>query len=125
MQELGEGALGLVEAGLELLGRRAEGRDGRVVRDGHRAGRIAQQRLARGGVGRDAPGGEEGLGLARAQTVAGDGVGQARLLRAGEGGEGVRGGRGEPAVIDVRGQGGRESAAERQAAIDPPAAAAE
>jgi hypothetical protein len=124
-QELLEGALGLVEADLELAGRRPERRDGRVVGRGYRAARIAQQRLAGGGVAPDTPGREEGLGLARAQAVARDGVGQARLLRAREGGERMRGGGREPAVIDVRGQGGSQPAAERQAAIDPAAAAAE
>ncbi len=60
---------------------------------------------AGGGVGGDTPRPEKGLGLARAQTVAGEGVGQARLLGARARREGVGGGRGEPAVIDVRGQG--------------------
>ena len=75
------------------------------MRGEHCAARIAQQGLAGGGVGRDAPGGEDGLGLARAQAVAREGVGQARLLGARERREGVGGRRGEPAVIDVRGQG--------------------
>ena len=119
-QKLLERALGLVEAGLELPRGGAEGRHGGVARRGHRPARIAQQRLASGEVvGRDAPGREEGLGLARAQAMAGDGVGQARLLRTRERREGVRGGGREPAVIDVDGQDGREPVAEHQAAIDP------
>ena len=126
MQELGERALGLIEARLELAGRRPQGRDGGVARLGDRATRIAQERLAGGGVvGRDAPGREEGLGLARAQAVARDGVGQTRLLPARAGCEGVREGRREPAGVDMAGHGGREPAAQRQAAIDPAAAAAE
>lgn len=104
-EQFGERAFGLVEARLELPRRGAEGRDGRVAGGGHRAARIAQQGLAGGGVGGDTPSPEKGLGLARAQTVAGEGVGQARLLGARERREGVGGGRGEPAVIDVRGQG--------------------
>jgi hypothetical protein len=68
-QELGERALGLVEARLERAGRGPEGRDDRIAGGGHCAARIAQQRLAGGGVGRDAPGGEEGLGLARASRA--------------------------------------------------------
>ncbi len=83
-QQFREGALGLVEAGLELAGRGPEGRDGRLAGGGHGAARIAQQRLAGGGVGRHPPGRKKGLGLARAQAVAREGVGQARLLRARE-----------------------------------------
>ncbi|HVQ76004.1 MAG TPA: hypothetical protein VMT79_10760 [Candidatus Binatia bacterium] len=124
-QQVVEGALGLIEAGLELPGRGPEGRDGRGAGGGHRAPRIAPQRLAGGGVGGDAPRLEEGLGLARAQTVARDGLGQARLLGARERREGMRGGGGESAVIDVGGHGRSQPAAEHQAAIDPAAAAAE
>lgn len=125
-QQFVEGALGLVEASLKLAGRRAEGRDGRLAGRGHRAARITQQRLTGSGiVGRDPPGREKGLGLARGQAVARESVGQARLLRPRQGGEGVRGGRGEPAGLDVRRHGGREPAAERQTAIDPAPAAVE
>lgn len=91
-QQFVEGALGLVEASLKLAGRRAEGRDGRRAGRGHRAARITQQRLTGSGiVGRDPPGREKGLGLARGQAVARESVGQARLLRPRQGGEGVRG----------------------------------
>jgi hypothetical protein len=65
-QQFRERALGVIEAGLELAGRRPEGRDGRIAGRGHRAARIAQQRLARGGVGGDAPGLEKHVPLARA-----------------------------------------------------------
>jgi hypothetical protein len=124
-QQLRERALGLIEAGLELAGRRAEGRDGRIARRGHRAARIAQQRLAaRGAVG-DAPGLKKRVRLARAQAVAQEGIGQARLLRARERREAVGGSRREPAGIDVPRQDGREPAAKGEAAIDPTAAAAE
>lgn len=124
-QQVVEGALGLVEADLELPGRGPEGRDGRLAGGGHRAARIAQQRLAGGGVGGDAPRREEGLGLACAQAVAREGVGQARLLGARERREGMRGGGGEPAGIDEGGHDRRQPASEGQAAIDPAAPAAE
>jgi len=124
-QQLPERALGVIEAGLELAGRRPEGRDGRGGGRGHGAARITQQRLARGRVGGDAPGGEEGLCLARAQRVARKGVGQPRLLRARDRREAVRGGRRQPAVIDVLGHHRREPTAEGQAAVDPAAPAAE
>jgi hypothetical protein len=124
-QQLVEGALGLVEAGLEVVGRRPEGRDGGLTGRGHRTARIAQHRLAAGGVCRNAPGGEERLGLARAQAMARDGLGQAGLLGAREGGEALRGRRREPTRIDVRRQDWREPATESQAALHPAAAAAE
>jgi hypothetical protein len=124
-QEFRERAFGLIEAGLELAGRLAQRRDGGGSGRGDGAARIAQQRFAGGGVGRDAPGGEEGLGLAGAQPVTREGVGQARLLPARARREGVRCGRGQPAGIDVGGHGRRQPAPERQAAIDPAAAAPE
>jgi hypothetical protein len=126
-QQLVEGALGLVEPCLELPRRRAEGRDDGVARRGQRATRIAQQRLAGGAVvvARDAPGCQEHVGLARAQPVAGDGLGQARLLGAGEGGEALGGRGGESALIDVRSQDRREPTTEGQAALHPAAAASE
>jgi hypothetical protein len=123
--ELVERAFGLIEAGLELAGCPAQWRDGGVPGRGNGAPGIAQQRLAGGGVGRDAPGGEEGLGLARAQAVARERVGQARLLPARARGEGVGGGGGQPAGIDVGGHGWGQPAAERQAAVDPAATAPE
>jgi len=57
--------------------------------------------------------------------VAQERVGQARLLRARERGETVGRGRGQPASIDVRGHDRHEPAAEREAAVDPAAPAAE
>jgi hypothetical protein len=124
-QELLEGALGLVEAGLELPRRGPQGRDGDLARAGQGAARVAQQRLVGGGVGRGAPGGEEGLGLARAQAVAREGVGQTLLIAARQGRQsGGRGGR-EAAVVDVAGQVGGEPTAERETAIHPGPAAAE
>jgi hypothetical protein len=125
VQQLRERALGVIEAGLELAGRRPEGRDGRGGGRRHGAARITQQRLARGGVVRNAPGGEEGVGLARAQTVARESVDQPRLLGARERREAVGGGRREPAVIDVPGHDRREPAAEGEAAVDPAPPAAE
>jgi hypothetical protein len=104
-QQIVQRALGLVEARLELPRRGLEGRDHGLARRGHGAVRITQQRLAGRGVRGDAPGGEEGVGFARAQAVARDGLGQLRLLGAREGGERVRDRRREPAVVDVRGEG--------------------
>ena len=57
--------------------------------------------------------------------MARDGLRQTRLLGARERRESVRGGGRESAVIDVGGHGRSQPAAERQAAIDPAAAAAE
>jgi hypothetical protein len=124
-QQLRERALGVIEAGLELAGRRPERRDDRIVGGGHGAVRIAQQRLARGGVVDDAPGFEKRLRLARAQAVAQDGLGQARLVATRERREGVSEGGGEPAGIDVCGHDGREPAAEGEAATNPAAAPTE
>jgi hypothetical protein len=124
-QQLRERAFGVIEAGLELAGRRPEGRDGRIVRRGDCATRIAQQRLARGAVVGATPGLKKRVRLARAQAVAQEGIGQARLLRARERREAVGGGRREPAGIDVPSHDGREPAAEGEATIDPAAAAAE
>ena len=117
--------LGLVEARLELARRGPQGRHGAGARGRHGAARIPQERLAGGRVACRAPGGEEGLGFPRAQAVACEGVGQARLLAArkrrhGEG----RGGR-EAAGIDLRGHVGSEPAAEGQAPVHPAPAAAE
>ena len=125
-QQLVEGTLGLVEPRLEVPRRRPEGRDDGVARRGHGAAWVAPQRLAGGAVvARDPPGGQEPVGLARAQAVAHDGLGQARRLGAREGGEALRGRRREPTRIDVRRQDRREPATEGQAALHPAAAAAE
>jgi hypothetical protein len=123
-QQLRERALGRIEAGLELAGGRPERRDGWLLGRGHGAARIAQQRLARGRVVGDAPGRQERVRLARAQPVAQERVGEARLLGARERGEPVGRGRGQPAGIDVRGHARHEPAPEREAAVDPAAATA-
>jgi hypothetical protein len=125
-QQLVEGALSLVEPRLEVPRRRPEGRDDGVARRGHGAAWIAPQRLAGGAVvARDPPGGQEHVGLARAQAVAHDGLGEARLLGAREGGEALRGRRREPTRIDVRRHDRREPTPEGQAALHPAAAAAQ
>jgi hypothetical protein len=124
LQQLRERTLRLIEAGLELASRRAEGRDDRRLGGGHGAARIAQQRLARHRVG-NAPGLEKRLPLARAQAVAQERVGQLRLLGAGERREVMGGGGREPTGVDVRGHDGREPTTEGEAAIDPAAATAE
>jgi hypothetical protein len=120
-QQLRERTLGLIEAGLELAGRRAEGRHGGRLWRGHGAPRIAQQRLAGDGVGRHAPGLEKGLGLAGAQPVTQQRVREARLLRPRTLGEAVRRGGRELAGVDALGHGGGQAMAERQAAVDPAA----
>jgi hypothetical protein len=126
VHELIEGARGLVEAGLEVPRRGAQGRDGRLARAGRGAPRIAQERLAGGRVvGRGAPGGEPRLGLPRAQAVARDGVGQARLLPARQRRQGVGRGGGEAPGIDVARQLRGEPTAEGQAPVHPAPAAAE
>lgn len=125
-QQLGQGARGLIEPRLEIPGGRPQGRHGGRARGGRGPAGIAQQRLAGDGVVvRHAPGGQEGLGLARAQAVAQDGVGQARLLGAREGREGVGQGRRQPPLVDIGRDRGAEPAAQRQAPVDPAAAAAE
>jgi hypothetical protein len=120
-----KGALGLVEARLEVARRGTEGRHGAGARGRHGAAGIAHERLAGGRVAGRPPGSEKGLGLPRAQTVAREGVGQARLLAARQRrhAEG-RGGR-EVAGIDLRGHIGREATAEGQAPVHPAPAAAE
>jgi hypothetical protein len=124
-QQLVEGAFGLIEARLKCAGRLAEWRDDGVAGRRHLGPWIAQQRLAGGGVGGDAPGGEEGVGLARAQAVAEDRVGQARLVPARERREGRGRGGGQPAGIDVAGHGWRQPTAEGDTAVDPAPAAPE
>jgi len=124
-QQLLEGAFGLIEARLELARRGTQGRDGRRAGGGHSAAGIAHERLAGGRVAGRAPGGEERLGLPRAQAVAREGVGQARLLAARQRRHGEGGGGREAAGLDVRGHVGREPAAKGQPALDPRPAAAE
>lgn len=124
-QQLHERPLGVIEAGLELLGRRAERRDGGLVGRGQRAAGIAQQCVSRRGVARDAPGLEQRGRLPRTEAVSRDRVGQPGLVGPRHGGEGVRRRRRDPAVIHGSGDAGRQPAAEDEAAIDPPPAAAE
>jgi hypothetical protein len=124
-QQLLEGALGLIEARLELARRGAQGRDRGRAGGGHGPARIAHERLAGGRVAGRAPGGEESLGLPRAHAMAREGIGHARLLPAREHGHGGgRGGR-EAAGIDLRDHVRGEPAAEGQASVHPAPAAAE
>ncbi len=120
-----EGALGLPEAGLELARRGPQGGDGRLAGAGQGAPRVAEQRLAGGRVARGAPGGQHGLGLPRAQAVALDGGGQARLVAARQRRQGRGRGGGEPPVIDVARQVRGEAAPEGQASVHPAPAAAQ
>jgi hypothetical protein len=123
-EELLERALGLGEASLERLGRGPE-RRGRRRRRRRGAARVAEQRLPCRRVGRGLPGGEHGLGLPRPQPVAGDGLGQALLVAAGQARQRGRRRGGQPSGVDVRGDLGGQAPAERQAAIDPGAPAPE
>jgi hypothetical protein len=124
-QQLLEGALGLIEARLELARRGTQGRDGAGARGRHGAAGIAHERLAGGGVAGRTPGGQDGLGLPRPQAVTDDGVGHARLVMAGE--RRQRGGRGrrESSGVDVPDDVGGQPAAESQAPVHPAPAAAE
>ena len=119
--ELLERLLGLKEACLELARGGAERGDRGLARSRRGGARIAQQRLAGRRVRRRPPGGEHDVGLAGAQPVAHDALGQALLLglrqqRQGGG----RGGREAP-VVEVAGQLGGEPMAEGQAPVHPPA----
>jgi hypothetical protein len=124
-QQLLEGALGLIEARLELARRGAQGRDRSRAGGGHGPAGIAHERLAGGRVAGRAPGGEEGFGLPRAHAMAREGIGHALLIPAREHGHGGgRGGR-EAAGIDLRDHVRGEPAAEGQASVHPAPAAAE
>ena len=101
LDELVQGVLGLQEARLELARRGPERGDRGCAGRRRGAARIAQQRLPGRGVGRRAPGREHGLGLAGAQPVADEALGQAWLLRGGQAGQGVRGGGRQPPGIEV------------------------
>jgi len=121
LRERFERLLGLEEAGLELACGGAEWGDRGLARRRRGGARIAQQRLAGRGVRRRPPGGEHGVGLAGAEPVAHDALGQAFLLGVRQRGQGGgRGGREAP-VIEVAGQLGGESMAEGQASVHPPA----
>ena len=121
MRELGEIALGLVEARLEFACRGPQRRDGALPRLGNAAAGIADERLARRRVRRDPPGREQRLGLAGAQPMAHDRLGQPLLLAAGQAGQGGGGGGRQAAVIEVRGQVRGEPMAEGQAPLHPAA----
>ena len=125
LRELLQGVFRLEEACLQLARRGPE--------RGHRGGpgrrrgtaRIAQQRLPGRGVGRRAPGHEHGLGLAGAEPVAHDTLGQAWLLPGGQAGQGVRGGGRQPPGIEVARALRDQAVAERHAPVHPPAPAPE
>jgi len=117
--ELVEIALGLAEARLELARGGPQRRDGALTRLGNAAVGIAHERLARRRVRCHPPGREEGRGLARAKRVAHDGLGETRLLAAGNARQAVGGGGRKAAVVEVRGQLGGEVTTEREPAIHP------
>jgi hypothetical protein len=71
------------------------------------------------------PRGEQSHGLARANAVLLDGVGEASLIARSEGAEGVGGARREPPGIEARGEFGSELAGEGEPALGPTEAVAE
>jgi hypothetical protein len=103
----------------------AEGGGPLVGNAGQCGAGIAKEGLAGGGVRGAAVGGEEGLRFPGGEGVTADGVGQAQLVGAREGGDGEGGGEGEAAGIEAGGQLGGEAAGEREAPIDPGLLAAE
>jgi hypothetical protein len=120
-REFLERLLGLKEACLQFARGGAERGDRGLARRRRGGARIAQQRFARRRVTGGPPGGEHGVGLAGAEPVPHDALGQALLLgmrqqRQGGG----RGGREAP-VIEVAGQLGGEPMAEGQASVHPAA----
>jgi hypothetical protein len=112
-----------VEAGLDLARAGTEGR-GAGRRGIGSAAWIAQQALARGRVG-GAPGGEERPGLARAETVLLDRIGETPLLGRREGAKGVGRAGGEQIRVEASDELGRELASQDEAAFDPAATVAE
>jgi hypothetical protein len=125
LRELLQRVLGLQEARLQLPRRGPERGDRGCAGCRRGAARIAQQRLPGRRVGRRAPGREQGLGLAGAQPVADEALGQARLLRGGQAGQDVRGGGRQPPGIEVACALGGQALAERRAPVHPPAPATE
>jgi hypothetical protein len=99
-RELVERALDVVEAAGDFGGGAAEGRRARLGGSGRGGSRVAQERLARGGVGA-APGGEERLGLARGERMALDRAGEAELVRRAEGAQGAGERERQAAAIDA------------------------
>ncbi len=115
--ELVEEPLGLVEAALEILGGRAQGRGiagGSASEQG-----IGQKRLPGGGIGSHSVGGQERLGGAGGQRVALDRLCQPHLLGLGERGQIQRHGEGESSCIEAYAEFGGESAAEVETAFRP------
>lgn len=107
------------ETGGPVGGGGAERRSALVGHAGLRGTGIAQQRLAGNGVRGAATGDEESFRLPRGEGVAADGVGEARLLGAREGGDRERCREDEAAGVEAYSQLGGQAASQRQAALDP------
>lgn len=117
--EVVEGVLDLLHAREDLGGGLSEW-GGALVRGlGLRGVWIAHERLARGGVRGDAVGGEECLGLARGEGVAGDRLGEAHLLLLPEGDQREGRGEGEPPGVQTGGDLGCQAPGEGEAAQHP------
>lgn len=118
-EETLERLLGGIETGLDLGRRRSQGRGALI--EGPRVGRarVAEERLAGGGLRHGAVGREEGLGLARREGVAPDGVRKAPLFPRREGRKGDRHGEAEAPGIEPHLELRREPALEDEPAIDP------
>lgn len=113
-----EPALDLVHPRGDLAGRAAQGRGAGSLGGRKTASGVAEQRLARLGIG-TAIGGEKGLRLARGEQVALGGARQAELFPLGEGREQGGEREREMASIDPRGQIFRQTTAQSQASLDP------
>lgn len=115
--EFVEEPLGLVEAALEILGGRAQGRGiaGRSASEQW----IGQKRLPGGGIGSHAVSGQEGLGGAGGERMALDRLGQARLLGFRERGQIERDRERKLARVQAHAEFGRETAGQRQSPFRP------
>lgn len=120
MEEVVEGLLDEVELRGPVGGDGPQGGDPLVGDAGLGGSRVAQERLAGDVVRRRAVGGQEGLGLAGGEGVAGDDLGQAPLLGLGEGAQRERRGEGEAAPVETLADLRGEAPGQEEASLDPP-----